>query len=343
MNNKTFGSISSDNNVFDLGHIFRRTMKDMEFTQDMFVLKVREYFKAKMSYLNELEMANIVTSFLTAEMTFERFQQSMDILGCGIDITIKMPVKKLSERAAETGQRPPQYLFWDKSIDELMLTVRASNVLKANNVEYFGQLVALPENEVRRFVNMGPVTFKHLKSAMREHGLDFGTDVKGWEPVDPKEVLQNMMLLKKGVEFLQLPREINNVFEHHAIHTLEMLCSLNEEYLATLDLTPRDTTLIILALREKGLKLAAGTTGKPADVFDREFDQVLDLDVSTINALHTFGFSSLGSVVKTDADTMRKLPNVGQVRFDRLVKELKFMRLSLGMDIDWKPASGTTV
>lgn len=182
-NKKTFGSISSDNNVFDLEHVFRRIAKEMGITDATFVEKLRVHYTAKFPYLNDAEQAIFVARFLTGEMTFDRFQVAMDVLGCKMDIVVHHPVKSLKEQMQETGVRPPQFLYLDQHVVELDLPARFTNVLLANEIETFGQLVQKTENEVRRFVNMGQVGMTKLREAMRAHGLSFEMDVKGWEVV----------------------------------------------------------------------------------------------------------------------------------------------------------------
>jgi hypothetical protein len=70
--------------------------------------------------------------------------------------------------------------LWDKEIDELDLTVRASNCLKSENIYYIGELIRKPEQDIRTVPNLGRVCLKNIKEAMEKKGLKFDTHVGDW-------------------------------------------------------------------------------------------------------------------------------------------------------------------
>jgi len=62
-------------------------------------------------------------------------------------------------------------------VDELELSVRASNCLKAANIEMIADLVRLTENDMLKFRNFGRKSLQELQRVLEERGLYFGMDV----------------------------------------------------------------------------------------------------------------------------------------------------------------------
>ncbi len=62
-------------------------------------------------------------------------------------------------------------------VDELELSVRASNCLKAANIETIADLVRLTENDMLKFRNFGRKSLQELQRVLEERGLYFGMDV----------------------------------------------------------------------------------------------------------------------------------------------------------------------
>jgi DNA-directed RNA polymerase subunit alpha len=62
-------------------------------------------------------------------------------------------------------------------VDELELSVRASNCLKAANIRTIGDLVRLTESEMLKFRNFGRKSLQELQRVLEERGLYFGMDV----------------------------------------------------------------------------------------------------------------------------------------------------------------------
>ncbi len=62
-------------------------------------------------------------------------------------------------------------------VDELELSVRASNCLKAANIETVADLVRLTESEMLKFRNFGRKSLQELQKVLEQRGLFFGMDV----------------------------------------------------------------------------------------------------------------------------------------------------------------------
>lgn len=63
------------------------------------------------------------------------------------------------------------------SVDELELSVRAHNCLKAANIKSLGELVKLQESELLKFRNFGRKSLTELADVVQQFGLEFGMNV----------------------------------------------------------------------------------------------------------------------------------------------------------------------
>ncbi len=67
-------------------------------------------------------------------------------------------------------------------IDELDLTVRSTNCLKAERIFYVGDLVVRTEVELLKAPNLGRKSLDEIKSVLAERGLSLGTELENWTP-----------------------------------------------------------------------------------------------------------------------------------------------------------------
>ncbi|OBQ57595.1 DNA-directed RNA polymerase subunit alpha [Halodesulfovibrio spirochaetisodalis] len=81
------------------------------------------------------------------------------------------------QAAADSGLN--ENLF--KGIDELELSVRATNCLKSANVALVGELVQRTESEMLKTKNFGRKSLDEIRRVLGEMGLDFGMQVEGFE------------------------------------------------------------------------------------------------------------------------------------------------------------------
>ncbi|MBZ2171494.1 DNA-directed RNA polymerase subunit alpha [Nitratidesulfovibrio sp. SRB-5] len=68
-----------------------------------------------------------------------------------------------------------------KGIDELELSVRATNCLKSANITLVGELVQKSENEMLKTKNFGRKSLDEIKRVLCDMSLDFGMKVDGFE------------------------------------------------------------------------------------------------------------------------------------------------------------------
>jgi len=69
-----------------------------------------------------------------------------------------------------------------RPVDELELTVRSANCLKAESVMYIGDLVQRTEVELLRTPNLGKKSLTEIKEILEGHGLTLGMRLENWPP-----------------------------------------------------------------------------------------------------------------------------------------------------------------
>jgi DNA-directed RNA polymerase subunit alpha len=73
-----------------------------------------------------------------------------------------------------------------RPVDELELTVRSANCLKAENIHYIGDLVQRTEVELLRTPNLGKKSLTEIKEVLESHGLTLGMRLDNWPPAGLK-------------------------------------------------------------------------------------------------------------------------------------------------------------
>jgi len=69
-----------------------------------------------------------------------------------------------------------------RPVDELELTVRSANCLKAENIYYIGDLIQRTENELLRTPNLGRKSLNEIKEVLASRGLTLGMKLESWPP-----------------------------------------------------------------------------------------------------------------------------------------------------------------
>lgn len=65
-------------------------------------------------------------------------------------------------------------------VDDLELTVRAANCLKAENIHYIGDLVQRSESDLLKTPNLGRKSLNEIKNVLIAHGLTLGMRIENW-------------------------------------------------------------------------------------------------------------------------------------------------------------------
>ena len=70
-----------------------------------------------------------------------------------------------------------------RSIEELELTVRSTNCLKAENIFLIGDLIQRSEMDLLKTPNLGKKSLNEIKDELASRGLLMGTVLKNWPPM----------------------------------------------------------------------------------------------------------------------------------------------------------------
>jgi DNA-directed RNA polymerase subunit alpha len=70
-----------------------------------------------------------------------------------------------------------------RPVDELELTVRSANCLKAENIYYIGDLIQRTETELLKTPNLGRKSLNEIKEVLASRGLTLGSRLENWPPV----------------------------------------------------------------------------------------------------------------------------------------------------------------
>ena len=70
-----------------------------------------------------------------------------------------------------------------RPVDELELTVRSANCLKAESIHYIGDLVSRKESDLLRTPNLGKKSLNEIKEVLASRGLSLGLILENWPPV----------------------------------------------------------------------------------------------------------------------------------------------------------------
>ncbi|RLJ68562.1 DNA-directed RNA polymerase subunit alpha [Sulfurisoma sediminicola] len=69
-----------------------------------------------------------------------------------------------------------------RPVDDLELTVRSANCLKAENIYYIGDLIQRTETELLKTPNLGRKSLNEIKEVLASRGLTLGMRLENWPP-----------------------------------------------------------------------------------------------------------------------------------------------------------------
>ena len=88
---------------------------------------------------------------------------------------------RLPEPVKEKEEVDPVLL---RPVDDLELTVRSANCLKAENIYYIGDLVQRTETELLKTPNLGKKSLTEIKDVLASKDLELGMRLENWPPAD---------------------------------------------------------------------------------------------------------------------------------------------------------------
>ena len=93
------------------------------------------------------------------------------------------PVIPQQQEIPVVKPQPPVDPILRRPVDDLELTVRSANCLKAENIYYIGDLIQRTENELLKTPNLGRKSLNEIKEVLGTHGLTLGMKLDNWPPV----------------------------------------------------------------------------------------------------------------------------------------------------------------
>ncbi|MBI1396642.1 MAG: DNA-directed RNA polymerase subunit alpha [Betaproteobacteria bacterium] len=89
---------------------------------------------------------------------------------------------------AETPKVPTVDPVLLRPVDDLELTVRSANCLKAENIYYIGDLIQRTETELLKTPNLGRKSLNEIKEVLASRGLTLGMKLENWPPAGLEKV-----------------------------------------------------------------------------------------------------------------------------------------------------------
>lgn len=91
-------------------------------------------------------------------------------------------LKHEEEKGSESAKLPEVDPILLRPVDDLELTVRSANCLKAENILLIGDLVQRTENELLKTPNLGKKSLNEIKDVLASRSLYLGMKLDNWPP-----------------------------------------------------------------------------------------------------------------------------------------------------------------
>jgi DNA-directed RNA polymerase subunit alpha len=111
----------------------------------------------------------------------EAIKRAATILQDQLSSFVELELVEKEEALPTSDDFDPQLLA---AVDELELTVRSANCLKAEQIYYIGDLIQKSEQDLLRTPNLGRKSLNEIKEVLTDKGLELGTAIENWPPVD---------------------------------------------------------------------------------------------------------------------------------------------------------------
>ena len=109
----------------------------------------------------------------------EAIRRSATILQQQLAIFVNLEHDVVVEQEQEEEEIDPILL---RPVDDLELTVRLANCLKAENIYYIGDLIQRTEVELLKTPNLGKKSLTEIKDVLASRGLSLGMRLENWPP-----------------------------------------------------------------------------------------------------------------------------------------------------------------
>ncbi|MEM1243707.1 MAG: DNA-directed RNA polymerase subunit alpha [Pseudomonadota bacterium] len=207
-------SLEHDIEVINPEHVIATLADNGELNMTMVVRRGRGYVSASQRKLDEFEETKVGNLYLDASFSpikrvayaveSARVEQRTDLdkLVLNIETDGSLDPEEAIRRSATILQQQlatfvtlehaqkhevvasePQFeQVLLRPVDDLELTVRSANCLKAENIFYIGDLVQRTENELLKTPNLGKKSLNEIKNVLETHNLSLGMSIPNWPP-----------------------------------------------------------------------------------------------------------------------------------------------------------------
>ena len=114
----------------------------------------------------------------------EAIRRAATILQDQLSVFVDLQSKDETEPSKPQQEIDPILL---RPVDDLELTVRSANCLKAENIYYIGDLIQRTEVELLKTPNLGKKSLTEIKDVLATNGLSLGMRLENWPPPSLKE------------------------------------------------------------------------------------------------------------------------------------------------------------
>jgi DNA-directed RNA polymerase subunit alpha len=112
----------------------------------------------------------------------EAIRQSARILVEQLAFFAQIDPSPLDSMVPQVSRPTPFDPILLRPVDELELTVRSANCLKAENIYYIGDLIQRTETELLKTPNLGRKSLNEIKEVLASRGLTLGARLENWPP-----------------------------------------------------------------------------------------------------------------------------------------------------------------
>ncbi len=109
----------------------------------------------------------------------EAIRRAATILQEQLAVFVELHGKEESTPKLDQPQMDPVLL---RPVDDLELTVRSANCLKAESIFYIGDLIQRTEVELLKTPNLGKKSLTEIKDVLASRGLNLGMKLENWPP-----------------------------------------------------------------------------------------------------------------------------------------------------------------
>lgn len=109
----------------------------------------------------------------------EAIRRAATILQQQLAVFVDLESERAARPAKQQDEVDPVLL---RPVDDLELTVRSANCLKAENIYYIGDLIQRTEVELLKTPNLGKKSLTEIKDILASRGLSLGMRLENWPP-----------------------------------------------------------------------------------------------------------------------------------------------------------------